>query len=83
MTDEKYNPTVQRGGRNVFCSHYGDCLDYVIEQSWESWNCDRCALRFGQSLESEGSLISGEDYTLHSCNFWISGQDAELLSVDL
>lgn len=31
-----------QGDRNVFCTHYGDCLDHAVSQEWPSWDCTRC-----------------------------------------
>jgi hypothetical protein len=32
------------GQRNLFCTHYDDCLDEAIRQGWNSWCCTRCGL---------------------------------------
>ena len=37
-------PRAKRGDRNVFCKNYNECLDHAIDQSWLSWNCERCEL---------------------------------------
>lgn len=40
---KKFGPEIgNEGGRNLFCSQYRDCLDYVIKRRWDSWNCTRC-----------------------------------------
>jgi hypothetical protein len=40
--DRKAKPIPKTGERNVYCPHYGGCLDYAIDHSWESWNCSVC-----------------------------------------
>jgi hypothetical protein len=32
------------GQRNLFCTHYDNCLDEAIRQGWNSWCCTRCDL---------------------------------------
>ena len=44
-----HNPKHEKGDRNVFCPHYGDCLDYAIEVSWQYWNCGDCRERANQA----------------------------------
>jgi hypothetical protein len=29
--------------RNLFCSHYDDCLDEAVKKGWNSFTCVRCA----------------------------------------
>jgi len=36
------SPVRKRGDRNVFCPHYGQCLDFVVEKGWEDWDCRKC-----------------------------------------
>jgi hypothetical protein len=45
----RLNPVHQKGDRNIYCPHYGDCLDYAIEVSWEYWNCGDCHERGNQA----------------------------------
>jgi hypothetical protein len=43
---KKRNPTANNeGGRNLFCSHYSDCLDHAITKVWDSWNCAECQFK--------------------------------------
>jgi hypothetical protein len=28
--------------RNLFCSHYDDCLDEAVKKGWNSFTCVRC-----------------------------------------
>ncbi|MBI5545549.1 MAG: hypothetical protein HY901_16815 [Deltaproteobacteria bacterium] len=30
--------------RNLFCSHYDDCLDEAVKKGWNSFTCVRCPL---------------------------------------
>jgi|WetSurMetagenome_2_1015567.scaffolds.fasta_scaffold500599_2 hypothetical protein len=53
---EGRNPSKRRGNRNIFCSEYNHCLDYAINQSWNSWNCCKCQFRF--NLVGEGQALS-------------------------
>ena len=32
------------GHRNLFCSHYDNCLDEAVKRGWNSWTCVRCQL---------------------------------------
>lgn len=36
------NPVSGSGYRNLFCTKYGQCLDFAIESAWESWACYKC-----------------------------------------
>jgi hypothetical protein len=35
-------PIKEYGKRNVFCPHYGACLDHAVSQAWEVWRCGEC-----------------------------------------
>lgn len=39
--------------RNVFCEHYGTCLDYAIEKDWEGFTCGRCHAFKNESMAPE------------------------------
>jgi hypothetical protein len=30
--------------RNLFCTHYDDCLDEAVKKGWNSFTCVRCPL---------------------------------------
>ncbi len=30
--------------RNLFCSHYDDCLDEAVKKGWNSFTCVRCPM---------------------------------------
>ncbi len=40
--DHDQNPVHTKGGRNVFCPYYRNCLDYAVELKWEYWACLDC-----------------------------------------
>ena len=39
------NPVCKRGERNLFCLHYGDCMDHAVMNKWRRWSCGECAYR--------------------------------------
>lgn len=49
----KCNPAHKKADRNVFCPHYGDCLDYAIEKAWGYWGCKDCKQRFNEAARPE------------------------------
>ena len=53
------NPTHKNGDRNVFCPHYGDCLDYAIQKTWEYWECSDCQHRL--TVEARPEIQSKGD----------------------
>ena len=50
------NPIPRQGVRNLFCPYYSECLDYVIEMSWDDWDCGDCHNRLIQEDKPEISL---------------------------
>ncbi len=42
---KRCTPHQQKGERNLFCDHYSDCLDYVIQKGWPDWDCTRCVYK--------------------------------------
>ena len=46
LKEEPMNPECKpirkKGDRNVFCPYYRDCLDFVIEKTWQDWDCRDC-----------------------------------------
>ncbi len=42
---KRCNPRQQKGERNLFCNHYSNCLDYVIQNNWLDWACTRCVYK--------------------------------------
>lgn len=55
-----HNPVYKKGDRNVFCPHYGGCLDYAIEESWQYWNCCECLERTNYAARPEFQLRSSD-----------------------
>ncbi len=53
MRREITNPSRRRGKRNVFCSFYSECLDVVIGNRWNHWNCTQCEQRFNKGAAPE------------------------------
>lgn len=41
-TPDGPNPVCKRGYRNIFCPQYRQCLDFVVNKSWERWACVDC-----------------------------------------
>lgn len=55
----EFNPGRKGGRRNIFCPHYSECLDLVIQKQWMSWGCRDCGHRFNESGRAE--LQSGTE----------------------
>ena len=45
---KRCNPHQQKGERNLFCDHYSNCLDYVIQNGWPVWDCTWCTYKRNQ-----------------------------------
>jgi len=43
--DGTKRPIEERGRRNVYCPHYGACLDHAVSQAWDVWRCGKCQYR--------------------------------------
>lgn len=39
--------------RNVFCKHYGVCLDHAIERNWQGFSCEECREYEREGMERE------------------------------
>jgi hypothetical protein len=56
--------------RNLFCSHYDDCLDEAVKKGWNSFTCVRCPLNAvappaaakGQAAKGAGPAMGIEMY---------------------
>lgn len=73
-------PTLSnRGGRNLYCSHYDHCLDYAIENEWNSWNCARCDYK--DKIPVQTSLMPGysENITYYEFGNGLSSIDLDSL----
>ena len=55
-------PIERLGRRNVFCPHYGTCLDYAISQSWDVWGCGEC--EFVSLKEPREEMFYGGEATV-------------------
>lgn len=78
---KKYRPTSSnKGGRNLFCSHYGDCLDYVIDKAWDSWNCSKCELKNKVSDHTIGAEAYSDDITYYEFGNGFSSVDLDGLA---
>ena len=45
MNATRGKPVRRTGDRNIFCPHYGECLDYVVANGWRDWDCSDCEYR--------------------------------------
>ena len=54
------NPVHQKGDRNIYCPHYGACLDYAIEVAWQYWNCSDCNERKNHAARPDFRFRSGD-----------------------
>jgi hypothetical protein len=57
---EKPNPIPEHGNRNLYCSHYKDCLNQAARLRWDSFACIKCHLERTQKIESGQSMSSGD-----------------------
>jgi hypothetical protein len=61
------NPTHKKGDRNLFCSHYCQCLDFAIKKSWDYWACPDCRFKNDQQYLNDYPCTNSETvlyYTL-------------------
>jgi len=68
VMDRKWMPSRRRGERNIFCPHYGDCLDYAVKRAWVQWSCLQCMGRFDREPLEEEAFTSQETvcyYDIH------------------
>jgi hypothetical protein len=40
--------------RNLYCTHYNDCLQFAARKSWRDWTCQQCALNLGAKPPGAG-----------------------------
>ena len=57
----KGNPIPAKGERNIYCPYYDNCLDYAVQDWWDSWNCSQCPYRFIKKSLGERDLDIDED----------------------
>jgi hypothetical protein len=67
--DHKCRPAQRRGERNILCVHYNDCLDYVIRNAWESWDCGDCCHRHNQEARPEMRFVANEEVAYYDLPF--------------
>lgn len=63
----KGNPIPAKGERNIYCPYYNNCLDYAVQDWWDSWNCSQCPYRLIKQSIRERDYDIGEaelDYDL-------------------
>jgi hypothetical protein len=56
----KGNPIPAKGERNIFCPYYDNCLDYAVQDWWNSWNCSQCPYRLIKQSFVEHDYDDGE-----------------------
>jgi len=78
---KKRNPTVKNeGGRNLFCGHYGDCLDHAIKKTWDSWNCSKCQFKHEVSPQEARMPVYSEDIAYYEFGNGFSSSDIDGLA---
>jgi len=78
---KKYRPTKNnKGGRNLFCIHYGHCLDYAIKSAWDSWNCTKCDYKNKAGDQSAVMSFNTEDIPYYEFGNGFSSIDLDGLS---
>ena len=55
----KFSPGNKEGKRNIFCPYYSECLDFVVQEQWLSWNCKSCEHRLNESAKTE--ILAGRE----------------------
>lgn len=56
--------------RNVFCRHYGECLDYTIRNKWPGFSCRSCRGYEQEMLDAEAL---SDDYARCMALAFVSG----------
>jgi hypothetical protein len=57
----KGNPIPAKGERNIYCPYYDNCLDYAVQDWWDSWNCSQCPYRLIKQSINKDTYKRGED----------------------
>lgn len=58
----KGNPIPAKGERNIHCPYYDSCLDYAVQDWWDSWNCSQCPyMLFKQSINKDTYKVGEDD----------------------
>ena len=63
------NPVEKDGERNIWCKYYDACLDYVVENFWQRWDCSQCKHLTNQELKidihaQENEIVDFYDVTI-------------------
>ena len=56
--------------RNVFCRHYGECLDHTIRKRWPGFSCQNCECYEQEMLDGEAL---NDDYARCMALAFVSG----------
>lgn len=59
--DPEAQPTPIKGERNIYCPHYNDCLDYVVNHFWQSWSCSKCPHRKKRTIDGLEYITNDEE----------------------
>jgi len=57
---QKPNPIPKRGNRNLYCSHYRECLNQAVSLGWNSFACIECYLELTPGIKPKPSMASGD-----------------------
>ena len=59
---ENPKQTQKNGDRNVFCPHYGHCLDHAVKYSWDDWDCGECMFRSTRESYVDAERSCGDTF---------------------
>ena len=57
---QKPNPIPKHGNRNLYCSHYRDCLNQAVRLQWDNFACIECYLELTLGTELKRSMAFGD-----------------------
>jgi hypothetical protein len=57
---QKPNPIPKQGNRNLYCSHYKECLNQAVRLQWDSFSCIECHLELRPGIKPKGAIASGD-----------------------
>ena len=57
---QKPNPIPKHGNRNLYCSHYRDCLNQAVRLNWDSFACIECDHELTPGIEKNRSMPTGD-----------------------
>ncbi len=70
------NPYQQKGERNLFCNHYSNCLDYVIQKDWPNWDCTQCVYKRSDYEKPIVINTGGDSFDYHDLSPEFDHRDA-------